>query len=104
MNRMRTLNRDQFARCEHISMWGHDGVTWKLYRVPRDVIDPDCMDDDAPAYYLVAIDSAGIQREEEIFDPLYDRIDNNHRLVARELAAECPEPYARDLLAEFANA
>jgi len=87
-------------------IWGGETVTYKLFSVPRNVIDHR---EKGAAPLLIGIDSAGIRRVDVLMDTAYNRVidpsDREDLVVAlqsapeeviseiKEFAGELPEPW-----------
>jgi hypothetical protein len=57
---------------ELIGEWDNEGLRWKLFRVPRQAIDPG-VDDEPDAHLVVGIDAGGVRRHETLHDSAFGR-------------------------------
>lgn len=90
---------EMWEAAEFITEWDHEGLRYTALEVPREVIDEDC-DDSILVLMVVAMDNGGVRRVEEVFDPLYERMEYfGAKEKLREVLEHAPED-VRDFVEE----
>ena len=89
-----------FEAAELITEWHDDDLQYKLYRIPREVLDDDV--DEIDAHMVHGIDSGNVRRIDITLDLAYGRLEIENRIFASELllTPAIPEE-AKEILRDY---
>lgn len=84
------MNEREWEAAEFLVEWDHEGLRYKALSVPREAIDEDS-DEDYPALMIIGIDSGGVRRVDELFDPAYGRMGREEKESICEILSHAPK-------------